>query len=69
MCGVTVGAYAMVGAGAVVTKDVEDHALVVGNPAQAHGYVCFCGLPLNEQLACTCGKKFTRGKKGLIGDA
>ncbi len=39
ICGVTIGAYAMIGAGAVVTKDVLDHALVVGNPAKQIGWV------------------------------
>jgi acetyltransferase-like isoleucine patch superfamily enzyme len=43
VCGVTIGEYAMVGAGAVVTKDVPDHALVYGNPAIFMGYVCECG--------------------------
>lgn len=41
--GVTVGAYAMVGAGAVVTRDVEPHALVAGHPAKRVGWVCRCG--------------------------
>jgi acetyltransferase-like isoleucine patch superfamily enzyme len=41
--GVTIGRFALVGAGAVVTRDVPDHALVVGNPAQQIGYVCGCG--------------------------
>jgi len=39
ICGVTIGAYAMIGAGAVITKDVPDHALVVGNPARQIGWV------------------------------
>jgi len=43
ICGITIGKYAMVGAGAVVTKDVPDHALVVGNPARIIGFVCKCG--------------------------
>ncbi len=47
VCGVTIGEYAMVGAGAVVTKDVPPHALVYGNPARVKGFVCFCGRPLN----------------------
>lgn len=49
ICGVTIGEYAMVGAGAVVTKDVPPHGLVVGNPAKLVGFVCFCGKPLKEK--------------------
>jgi UDP-2-acetamido-3-amino-2,3-dideoxy-glucuronate N-acetyltransferase len=45
--GVTIGAFAMVGAGAIVTRDVPDHGLVYGNPAHLHGYVCRCGRPLS----------------------
>ncbi|TAN34323.1 N-acetyltransferase [bacterium] len=44
--GVTIGRFAMVGAGAVVTKDVPDHGLVYGNPARPAGHVCFCGTKL-----------------------
>ncbi|MFQ5458123.1 MAG: acyltransferase, partial [Myxococcota bacterium] len=46
VCGVTLGRYAFVGAGAVVTKDVPDHAIVVGNPARLHGFACECGVKL-----------------------
>ena len=49
--GVSVGRWAMIGAGAVVTKDVAAHGLVVGNPARLVGYVCACGHRLTE-LAC-----------------
>jgi UDP-2-acetamido-3-amino-2,3-dideoxy-glucuronate N-acetyltransferase len=49
VCGVTLGRYAFVGAGAVVTRDVRDHALVVGNPARQIGWMCRCGERL--QLA------------------
>ena len=46
MAGVTVGEYAMVGAGAFVARDVRPYALVKGNPAKVSGWVCRCGRPL-----------------------
>ena len=58
---VKLGAYCLVGAGSVVTRDVPPHALVMGNPAQAAGWVCCCGTRLNSELACTkCNKSFHR---------
>jgi dTDP-4-amino-4,6-dideoxygalactose transaminase len=57
VCGVTIGKYAFVGAGAVVTKDVPDHALVMGNPARQTGWVCECGEKLDQAFTCPeCGK-------------
>lgn len=47
-CGVTVGEWAMVGSGSVVTRDVPDHGLVWGNPARLHGFVCACGQRLEK---------------------
>lgn len=41
--GIVIGEWAMVGMGSVVTRSVEPHALVFGNPARQHGWVCFCG--------------------------
>lgn len=52
VCGNTIGAYAMIGAGAVVTKDVADYALVVGNPARQIGWVSRAGERLAENLMC-----------------
>lgn len=46
ICGVTIGRWAMIGAGAVVTRDVPDYGLVYGNPARLHGFVCPCGEKL-----------------------
>jgi UDP-2-acetamido-3-amino-2,3-dideoxy-glucuronate N-acetyltransferase len=46
VCGVTIGRWAMVGSGAVVTRDVPDYGLVYGNPARLHGFVCPCGEKL-----------------------
>ena len=55
VCGVIIGEYAMVGAGAVVTKDVAPYSLVVGNPARKIGTVCKCGVRL-EGEADLCEK-------------
>jgi UDP-2-acetamido-3-amino-2,3-dideoxy-glucuronate N-acetyltransferase len=46
VCGVTFGSFALVGAGSVVTRDVPEHGLVYGNPANPHGYVCRCARRL-----------------------
>ena len=47
LCGITVGEFALIGAGSVVTHDVPAHALVFGNPARQHGYVCRCARRLS----------------------
>jgi len=61
ICGVTIGKYAFVGAGAVVTKDVPDYALVVGNPARQIGWMCECGNRLGEDFICpVCGKSYNK---------
>ena len=59
ICGNTIGRYAFIGAGAVVTKDVPDYALIVGNPGKILGYVCRCGNRLNENYKCdTCNREY-----------
>jgi len=66
LCGVTIGEYALVGAGAVVTKDVPAYALVHGNPARRRGWVCQCCVKLPAKtgtVACpACGLKYRVGK-------
>lgn len=51
VCGHTIGQYAFIGAGAVVTKDVPDFALIVGNPARRTGWMCRCGIKLTLEGA------------------
>jgi acetyltransferase-like isoleucine patch superfamily enzyme len=61
--GVTIGMYALVGAGAVVTHDVGDFELVYGNPAELKGYVCVCAQKLtftDEVATCTCGRSYEK---------
>ncbi|NJD66991.1 MAG: N-acetyltransferase [Chloroflexi bacterium] len=64
--GLTIGRWALVAAGSVVTKDVPDHALVAGNPARQRGWVCMCAHPLSVDLTCPqCGRRYQRKGAGL----
>lgn len=66
VCGHTIGQYAFVGAGAVITKDVADYALVIGNPARQIGWMCQCGVRLPENLECqACSAKYRKNKGDL----
>ena len=72
VCGHSIGQYAFVGAGAVVTKHVPDYALVIGNPGRIVGWVCACGVKLAagsrppDEVACTaCGAQY-RGEGGAL---
>jgi UDP-2-acetamido-3-amino-2,3-dideoxy-glucuronate N-acetyltransferase len=75
VCGVTLGEYAFVGAGAVVTSDVPPHALMVGVPARRVGWMCQCGERLHgEDDLATCGRcasryRETRGELAPIVEA
>ena len=67
VCGVTLGRYCFIGAGAVITRNVPDFALVVGNPGRHIGWMCLCGERLTEQLYCdVCGKSYGKSEKGLF---
>jgi UDP-2-acetamido-3-amino-2,3-dideoxy-glucuronate N-acetyltransferase len=66
VCGTTLGRYSFIGAGAVVTHNVPDHALVLGNPARPIGWMCECGERLTEDLECLqCGKRYQKSTTGL----
>jgi UDP-2-acetamido-3-amino-2,3-dideoxy-glucuronate N-acetyltransferase len=66
LCGVTLGRYCFIGAGAVVSKNVLDYALVVGNPAKQIGWACECGERLSDDLTClACGKRYEKSDNGI----
>jgi UDP-2-acetamido-3-amino-2,3-dideoxy-glucuronate N-acetyltransferase len=69
VCGHTIGRFAFVGAGAVVTKDVPDYALMAGNPAGPKGWMCRCGVRLHfeEDLAVcdVCGQRYSMMQSGV----
>lgn len=66
LCGHTLGAWCFISAGAVVTRNVPDHALMSGNPARQRGWVCRCGAKLGEDFVCpACGLAYRMSEKGL----
>jgi UDP-2-acetamido-3-amino-2,3-dideoxy-glucuronate N-acetyltransferase len=67
VCGVTIGMYAFVGAGSVVTRDIPDYALVYGNPARIQGWMCACGVKLRlgsggEASCQSCGTRYRKSE-------
>ncbi len=74
VCGRTLGQFCFIGAGAVVTHDVPDFALITGNPGRLRGFVCSCGVKLDmtadwdveERSACaSCGKRYEKAKDAV----
>ena len=66
VCGHTIGEFAMIAAGAVVTRDVPAHALMAGTPARRIGWACQCGQVLGDNLVCPdCGRKYSETESGL----
>jgi UDP-2-acetamido-3-amino-2,3-dideoxy-glucuronate N-acetyltransferase len=74
VCGITIGKFAFVGAGAAVIRNVPDYALIVGNPGRQIGWMCYCAtkLPLATSAAidarCECGnchRRYVRSQEGL----
>jgi len=64
LCGITIGIYGFIGAGAVVTKDIPDYGLVYGNPARLQGWMCECGTKLqfsdNKAECQICQKRYEK---------
>lgn len=76
LCGITIGRFAFVGAGAVVVRDVSDFALITGNPGRQQGWMCQCGVKLKlptkagrKRVCCrACGKWYRSRGTGMVED-
>lgn len=75
ICGITIGRYAFIGAGSVVTDDVPDYALVVGVPGQIQGWMCHCGVTLSFGEAAvslmtatcsSCGRQYQKDQSWVV---
>jgi len=65
--GLTVGHYAMIGAGSVLTKDVPNYTLWYGNPAYCKGYICCCGNKMENDLICrVCNSRYRKDDESII---
>lgn len=66
LCGITIGKWAMIGSGSVVTKSIPDFGLFVGVPAKQIGWVCECGSKLKDDFHCKkCNKKYIKENDNL----
>jgi len=68
VCGVDIGSYAFIGAGAVINRDVPAHALMLGTPARRKGWMCKCGVQLKGEgeVRCACGLAYLIDKNSCV---
>jgi UDP-2-acetamido-3-amino-2,3-dideoxy-glucuronate N-acetyltransferase len=69
VCGNTIGQYAFIGAGSIVTKDIPDYALVYGNPGKVKGWICQCAVEIvfrsGKAVCKACGIKYKKDRSGV----
>ena len=68
LCGITIGEYAVIGAGCIVTKDVAAHTIICGKSGETKGYACSCGKRVDDDYKCVCGKTYKKNDQGLVFD-